>query len=1014
MDAAELLTAYRTTEARFSGEVRHAPCPASLAERVDVADSPVDPAHSGSRECGTLPAPGSPAFKQLVQALQDLRTEAREGASHDLRHSMAVADIVLAPRDEAAANRSIRRLDALHSIGYRPPDLLNDLAAAHITRWKIGANPVDLIAALDMASQALRADSTHVAAAFNRALALERLRLPTAAARAWARLTEIDADPGWRAEAVERLQRLSAQPSRLQWRSTLDSALAAADLAQLHALARSHAQFARETLLWEILPQWGQVMLEVGEQAAMARLQDAEALARALSAGGGDYTPLSATEAIRSLITTSRHDDLAAVARAWSSLGKARTARVHAYDYAAAEALLGAVAPTLREMGEGVRLQVETMFAALEMQTGRVRSGEARFRRVIAETDSSRYPAIAGRCLWGMGLAAIRMGRVESAGELLARARGAYESAGEDENVGAVLAMLADLQFQSGGAWAGLLTARDALLRLPPADPSTWRYNLLLGLAGRAVAQGYSAAAAELLTHALHEARALGPALIQVEASIRRGRLRRELGNRDGAMEDLRGARRALTQVTTGRSYFEAQIKDEEAQLDMTGVASIRELEALEVEIRRESRLILLPALLHRQAETHLALSDTATAREILDRALAQVSAMAEGTADPTTGVNLLRKSEAMYDLAIELAVAERDIEGALALLQRSQTISRGSSGVPGPWTSEPGVPRVQFAVLESELLAFVSAQGSLHLVRTPVDSATLRLALDRWEAGEGTAKVLYRYLIAPLEALLIDAHRLVVVPDRVLTRVPFAALPTPDGGPLVERLAIVHATATAPRSSGMRAVLERREGRSLVVAGSSFDRSWFRELAPLPGAQQEARRTAALLPSADILLGDQATPEAVLAALPGSRVFHFAGHALLSPGMDGGARLVLARGEDGRSSVDQTDIRSLDLRDLELVVLSACETAGANPGRAGAMAGLAAAFLTAGAGGVVATLSRVDDTQTAEFMHAFHRAREAGLDPGAALQAAQLDASRREAPNSAPPFWARFVFLTS
>ena len=93
-----------------------------------------------------------------------------------------------------------------------------------------------------------------------------------------------------------------------------------------------------------------------------------------------------------------------------------------------------------------------------------------------------------------------------------------------------------------------------------------------------------------------------------------------------------------------------------------------------------------------------------------------------------------------------------------------------------------------------------------------------------------------------------------------------------------------------------------------------------------------------------------------------------------------------------------------------ELVTLSGCETALGKEVRGEGMIGLSHAFLYAGARRAVASLWKVEDSATAQFMIWFYGGMyEGGLKPAAALRAAQR--RMREDPRwKAPYYWASFT----
>jgi CHAT domain-containing protein len=123
---------------------------------------------------------------------------------------------------------------------------------------------------------------------------------------------------------------------------------------------------------------------------------------------------------------------------------------------------------------------------------------------------------------------------------------------------------------------------------------------------------------------------------------------------------------------------------------------------------------------------------------------------------------------------------------------------------------------------------------------------------------------------------------------------------------------------------------------------------------------------------------------------------------------------LVLAPGiEDAAPGrITATELERGDLGHLRLVVLSACETIRSRSGRSGGFAGLAGAFLAAGAGGVVGSLWPVDDRLTQALMSEFHRAYRQSGDGADALRAAQLRLLQSAEPAlRAPTAWAAFRY---
>jgi CHAT domain-containing protein len=183
------------------------------------------------------------------------------------------------------------------------------------------------------------------------------------------------------------------------------------------------------------------------------------------------------------------------------------------------------------------------------------------------------------------------------------------------------------------------------------------------------------------------------------------------------------------------------------------------------------------------------------------------------------------------------------------------------------------------------------------------------------------------------------------------------------------------------------------------VVVGDPPARA-ARGLGPLPGARAEALALAGAW-EVPALVGRDATEAAVLERAWAARVLHLATHGVVDPAdpLDGSFIHLADGGWTAR------EIQGARLDALELVVLSACQTARGRELEGGTV-GLARAFWLAGADQVVASLWSVDDAATASLMLRL-AAHLPEASPGEALRRAVVE-QRRESPD--PAHWAGFV----
>jgi CHAT domain-containing protein len=197
-----------------------------------------------------------------------------------------------------------------------------------------------------------------------------------------------------------------------------------------------------------------------------------------------------------------------------------------------------------------------------------------------------------------------------------------------------------------------------------------------------------------------------------------------------------------------------------------------------------------------------------------------------------------------------------------------------------------------------------------------------------------------------------------------------------------------------------------------------------LRGLAPLPGTATELQQAASALggTAADLHLGRSAS-EAALRSLPLDqyRVLYFATHGLLpgelrcraEPGLALSPPDRPAANADADGLLEASEIALLRL-DADLVVLSACNTAGGDGDFGGeALSGLARAFFQAGARSLLVSHWQVDSVATTRLMTTlFGRAGGSGGGGTAeALRQAQL-AMLGDRQTAHPYFWAAFTLV--
>ena len=241
----------------------------------------------------------------------------------------------------------------------------------------------------------------------------------------------------------------------------------------------------------------------------------------------------------------------------------------------------------------------------------------------------------------------------------------------------------------------------------------------------------------------------------------------------------------------------------------------------------------------------------------------------------------------------------------------------------------------------------------------------------DQEQEPTPTLELLYKIFIAPV-ADLLDEPEILIVPDRSLYKIPFAALKDENGKYLSETFRI----RIVPSLTTLKLIQERPatqcNDRSVLIVGDP-DVSYVRpRLSQLSFARKEAKMIAEWL-GVQPLLGCQATKQAVLEAMHSASLIHFAAHGDAERG-----EIVLAPVRPVNRTLHKDDyvLTTADVSEVKLtaklVVLSCCHSALGHI-RAEGVVGIARAFLGSGARSVLVALWAIEDEATEQFMGRFY-----------------------------------------
>jgi CHAT domain-containing protein len=252
-------------------------------------------------------------------------------------------------------------------------------------------------------------------------------------------------------------------------------------------------------------------------------------------------------------------------------------------------------------------------------------------------------------------------------------------------------------------------------------------------------------------------------------------------------------------------------------------------------------------------------------------------------------------------------------------------------------------------------------------------------------------AQQLYNWLIKPVENDLktAEAETLIYAPDGQLRYIPLAALH--DGKQwLVQRYRINNITATSLTE------LNTRPQSQLKILAGAFTKGRYSvtigterfNFGGLPYAGVEVATLAKIVPDTTQLLDNAFNPEDTKPKMGDYTVLHFATHGAIVEGTPEESFILFGDG----TPVTIADVHNWNLNNVDLVVLSACETGlGGNLGTGAEILGLGYQMQRAGARASIASLWTVDDGGTQALMNAFYTALQGKNTKAEALRQAQI-----------------------
>lgn len=955
-------------------------------------------------------------------------------ASASNSHRLAAFYITQRRFDDA-----IKLLEKTAESGRADKTALNDLGTAYLEKG-IAADASTRLDFLSRANErfaeSLKLDPDFLPALFNRALCLEQMRLPNEARLAWREYLTKDSTSGWADEARKRIERLeNALPVSMNREEILERFL-------------DSVRTRNEAVQWSLISETRELVSgvwlpdQLGRRFLEAKKNGDEAIA---AESIGALKVIGELE--KSRIADFFVSEMAAayIAADESRLGRLRFAKSQmtaAYamstggDNAQARGVFGKAATAFREAGvESEALVAEHWVAFSDIALKDLKSARARLVALTTTASDRRYR-------WFGGVVRYRMSA------LLYFEDRQWDSLQADLEAARVMNEIGDacgiryIAADIAASYYGLGEIEMAIQQIGPAvfpragqydsAKQTWRSRgdaaLMLFRAGRR--QTSLDFAAENVNYA--------------EAS----------GERQYFFESLEKV--AFGQIATGKfqtasetlsrtETINAAIADERSRTLNSIQLTLLKADAERFAGRPDSAIAAYDAAAAMLAEFPDARSNEFRLRKGRLASLRTAGRLAEAKAELGALMSLIEKhgdeiesddirvgfmsSESeIWDIAIETAVDDGDWSSAFAIAERGKADSlrrRFSFAKARDATLESvrlrlpdEVVLVQFAVLPDKLGIWVFSRDKSRFVSRDIshdelarltDAAQKAIVVEKSDAKIATYP-LYENLIAPVSENLDANKQIVIVPDKFLFRVPFAALWNGEKY-LIEDFTISTAPSThvfvAATENAARFAPDAAE-RAGVIGDPAFTAQSHPTFARLAAAEQEAIAVARSYPDgSSIATGDSATRARFTQILEDSEVFHFAGHYVPNRFSPDSSKFLLAGGEFRVSELSKTRFRR-----MRLAVISACDSSSDRIFASEGPVGASRAFLAAGAPVVVSALWSIDSVASGELMTNFHQLRtKDSRSSAAALRESQMKMLRGSDERlRGPYFWAPFA----
>ncbi|MDM3858078.1 MAG: tetratricopeptide repeat protein [Aphanizomenon gracile PMC649.10] len=325
-----------------------------------------------------------------------------------------------------------------------------------------------------------------------------------------------------------------------------------------------------------------------------------------------------------------------------------------------------------------------------------------------------------------------------------------------------------------------------------------------------------------------------------------------------------------------------------------------------------------------------------------------------------------------------------------------------------------PGTTVIQPVILKNDIALFLLTRDKIKVTKVPLPAKfddlltkTSQSLSNRYSENYlENLEELHKLLISPLEKQIqaTKPKQISIIATGKLRYIPFETLY--DGNQyLIEKYPISYLTRLSSRSLQITTTSNTLSARKVLAFGNPKPNSPL----SLDGAEAEVKAIIPIFPDSKYFINNQATLSTFKTQIPRFSILHLATHGCFQK--DGCPQLKLKENTllFADESLQIQDAGLLGLQNVELITLSACQTALNTNSNGEEISGLAYLFERAGSKAVIASLWSAADEETKEIMVEFYQNLKQGMRKDEALRQGKLSQIKN---NVHPFYWSPFVLI--